>query len=162
VQSTSIKVFFFLQKLEQYVFFWFYFFSATPHYYDFFAVHTTFLWQPNNIIRCKQAQQNNCRLAHSRLLPFFCNAHGNHVATKEHPTLQTSATICSSGNLPDNEVFFCNRTRDLCLQQDPTFANFRNHQNFFQHSTKTLTMKPQIIPDLWVLQPEVANQQQTK
>jgi hypothetical protein len=48
------------------------------------------------------------------------------------------------------------------LQPEPTFANFRNHQNFFQQSTKTLTMKPQIIPDLWDLQPEVANQQQTK
>jgi hypothetical protein len=39
-----------------------------------------------------------------------------------------------------------------------TFATTKT----FQQSTKTLTMKPQIIPDLWGLQPEVANQQQTK
>jgi hypothetical protein len=129
VQSTSIK--FFLQKLEQFVFLVL-FFSATPTRL-FFLVHTNFMLQPDNIIRCKQAQQNNCRLAHAAdyyplfvfamhmgimLQPdsiihckqaqqnncrlahiadyypflFFCNAHENNVATRQHYTLQTSAT----------------------------------------------------------------------
>jgi hypothetical protein len=45
------------------------------------------------------------------------------------------------------------------LQLEPTFANFRNHQNFSE-IYKNFTMKPQIIPDLWGLQSEVANQHQ--
>jgi hypothetical protein len=134
---------------------WLFFYN--PHDNDFFAIHTNFLWQPD-IICCKPAQQNNCRLAHTTDYDFFCNAHGNLVATRGHPTLQTSATIFSSGNLPNNEVFF-NHTRDLDCNQNPHLQTFTTTKTF-QQSTKTLTMKPQIILDLWGLQPEVANQQQ--
>jgi hypothetical protein len=118
-----------------------------------------FLWQPDNIICCKPAQQNNCRLAHTADYDFFCNAHRNLVVTIGHPTLQTSATKFSSSNLPDNEVFFLQSHTRSWVQPEPTFANLRNHQNF-QQSTKTLTMKSQISTDLWGLQPEVSNQQQ--
>jgi hypothetical protein len=65
LRAININQGFFLQKLEQFVFFVL-FFSATPHTtMIFFAVHTNFLWQPDSIILCKQAQQNNCRLAHT-------------------------------------------------------------------------------------------------
>jgi predicted N-acetyltransferase YhbS len=134
--------------------------AHTADYYPLFAfaMHMGIMLQPEGTIRCKQAQHNNCRLAHTAdYYPFlfFCNAHGNHVVTRGHPTLQTSATICSSGNLLEGILlFFCNRTRDLCLQPEPT-KTFATTKTFTNIPHKTLTMKPQIISDLWVLQPEV-------
>jgi hypothetical protein len=69
LRAININQGFLLQKLEQFVFLVL-FFSATPHTTIFLA-HTNFMLQADNIIRCKQAQQNNCRLAHSRLLALF-------------------------------------------------------------------------------------------
>jgi hypothetical protein len=63
---------FVLQKLEQYVFDYF---SATHTTMIFFAVHTNFLWQPDIIICCKQAQQNNYRLAHTADYDYFFAMH---------------------------------------------------------------------------------------
>jgi hypothetical protein len=59
---------------------------------------------------------------------FSCNAHGHLVATRGHPTLQTSATKNSSSNLPDNEFFFCNSHEPLVSTRTATHvANLRNH-----------------------------------
>jgi hypothetical protein len=77
------------------LYFWFYFFLQPPtRLLFFFAVHTNFMLQPDSIIHCKQAQQNNWWLAHTAdYYPFlFFNLHGNNVATRQHYTLQTSAT----------------------------------------------------------------------
>jgi hypothetical protein len=58
--------YFFLAKNWNNMYFWFYFFFCNPHTtMIFFSVHTNFLWQSDSIIRCKQVQQNNCRLAHT-------------------------------------------------------------------------------------------------
>jgi hypothetical protein len=104
------------------------------------------LWQPDNMICCKQAQQNNCRLAHTGDYDFFCNAHGYLVATRgRHPTLQTSATIFSSGNLPHNDVFFAiaheisvaTRTHVCKLSQPPKcFNNLQKHWQWSRKSSR--------------------------
>jgi hypothetical protein len=131
VQSTSIKVFFFLQKLEHYVFLVL-FFSATPHTtMIFFAVHTNFLWQPDSIIRCKQAQQNNCRLAHTAdYYPFFAMHMGIMLQPEGTLRCKLARQFVPAAIYQTMKFFLQSHARSL-LQPEPTFANFRNHQNFF-------------------------------
>jgi hypothetical protein len=67
---------------------------------------------------------------------FSCNAHGHLVATRGHPTLQTSATKNSSSNLPDNEFFFAIHTSPWFQpEQQPTLQTCATTK-FFQQSTK--------------------------
>jgi hypothetical protein len=124
---------FFLQKLEQYVFGYFF---CNPHDNDFFAVHTNFLWQPDNIICCKPAQQNNCRLAHTTDYDFFAMHMGILLQPEGTPRCKLARQFFPVANLPDSEVFFAStheisvatRTHVCKLSQPPKhFSNLKKH-----------------------------------
>jgi hypothetical protein len=114
--------------------------AHTAEYYPFlfFAMHMGIMLQPDSIIRCKQAQHNNCRLAHTaEYYPFlFFTMHMGIMLTRGHPTLQTSATICSSGNLPDNEVFFAISREISVCNQNPCLQTFATTKTFATFYTK--------------------------
>jgi hypothetical protein len=134
--------------------------AHTADYYPFlfFAMHMGIMLQPEGTIRCKQAQHNNCILAHTAdYYPFLFFAMHMGIMLQPEGTLRCKQArqFVPAAIYQTMKCSFYNRTRDLCLQPEPTFANFRNHQNFRNIPHKILTMKPQIIPDLWVLQPEV-------
>jgi hypothetical protein len=108
--------------------------AHTAEYYPFlfFAMHTGIMLQPDSIIRCKQGQHNNCRLAHTaEYYPFLFFAMHMGIMLQPEGTIRCKqARQFVPAAIYQTMKFFCNRTRDLYLQPEPTFANFHNHQNF--------------------------------
>jgi hypothetical protein len=107
--------------------------AHTTDYYPFFAMHMGIMLQPDSIIRCKQAQHNNCRLAHTvEYFPFcFCNDMGIMLQPEGTLRCKLARQFCSSGNLPDNEVFFAITHEISVCNQNPRLQTFATTKTFF-------------------------------